>query len=217
MKKSFYWFLVLGLIALPFGYALYLYPTLAERIPIHFNIKGEVDGWGSKESIFLMPFIMGFTSLFVFFIFANIKKLDPKRYADADPANYLALGLGVVMFLSLLSLFILYSIVHQNLRGGTGIFVLVGIAFLAFGLYMPKVKQNYFVGLRLPWTLEDESNWNATHRFAGRLWTIGGFLMAASALMFEGGIQLVIFFLVVAIIVFVPIVFSYRFFKKTRN
>ena len=115
MNRKYNWLFVLGLIALPFAYAFYLYPSLPSRIPIHFNIKGEADGWGSPVSIFLSPTIMGLTSLFVYFIFANIKKLDPIRYADANADNYAALGLGVVLFLSLLSLSILYGTVHESL------------------------------------------------------------------------------------------------------
>lgn len=217
MKKGFYWVFVLVLIALPFAYALYLYPSLPAQIPIHFNIKGEADGWGAKESIFLMPSIMGFVSLFVFFIFTNIKQLDPKRYADADPANYLALGLAVVIFLCLLSLFILHSIVNVEIRSVSVVFVMVGIAFSLFGLYMPKVKQNYFVGLRLPWTLDNEDNWNATHQYAGKMWAIGGVLMALSALFFEGAILLIVFFSLVFLIVILPVIFSYHFFKKTNK
>lgn len=217
MKKSFYWFFVLGLIALTFGYALYLYPSLPARIPIHFNIKGEADGWGSPESIFLSPAIMGLTSLFVFFIFSNITKIDPKRYADANPANYLALGLGAVIFLCLISLSILYGTVNESLRDGKFVFLLVGFGFSAFGLYMPRVKQNYFVGMRLPWTLEDVANWNATHLFAGKVWAIGGLLMALCAILFDGVTQMAIFFSVVFLIVILPVIFSYRFFKKSKK
>jgi len=217
MKKSFYWVFVLGLIALPFGYALYLYPTLPARIPIHFNIKGEVDGWGSAESIFLSPAIMGLTSLFVFFIFSNITKLDPKRYADANPENYLALGLGVVIFMCLLSVSILYGTVNESLRDGKFVFLLIGLGFSAFGLYMPKLKQNYFVGMRLPWTLENKANWDATHLFAGKVWAIGGLIVALCAIFFNGITQMVIFFSLVFIIVILPVIFSYRFFKKSKK
>ena len=216
MKQSFYWLVVLGLLALPFGYAFYLYPSLPERIPIHFNIKGEVDGWGSPESIFLSPAIMGLTSLFVFFIFSNITKLDPKRYKDANPANYLALGLGVVIFMCLISLSILYATVNESLRDGKFAFLLIGLAFSAFGLYMPKLKQNYFVGMRLPWTLENVANWEATHQYAGKIWAIGGLLIALCAILFDGVIQMIIFFSLVFLIVILPIIFSYRFFKKSK-
>lgn len=217
MKKGFYWLFILGLIALPFAYALYLYPSLPVSIPIHFNIKGEADGWGSPESIFLGPAIMGFTSLFVFLIFSNITKLDPKRYADANPANYLALGLGIVLFMTILSLSIIYSTVHESLRDGRFVFLLIGLAFSAFGLYMPRLKQNYFVGMRLPWTLEDVANWEATHQFSGKVWAIGGLLMALCALLLNGVAQLIVFFAIVFFIILLPVIFSYRFFKQSKK
>ncbi len=176
-----------------------------------------MDGWGSPESIFLSPAIMGLISLFFFFIFSNITKIDPKRYADANPANYLALGLGVVIFLCLISLSILYGTVNESLRDGKFVFLLIGFGFSAFGLYMPRLKQNYFVGMRLPWTLEDVANWNATHVFAGKVWIIGGLLMALCAILFDGIVQMVIFFSVVFLIVTFPVIFSYRFFKKSKK
>jgi len=217
MHKKYHWLSVLVFITLPFAYALYLYPSLPSSIPIHFNIKGEADGWGSAESIFLSPAIMGLTSLFVYFIFANIKKLDPIRYADANTDNYAAIGLGVVLFLTLLSLSILYGTVNESLRDGRFVFLLIGLFFSAFGLYMPKLKQNYFVGMRLPWTLSDVNNWEATHRYAGKFWTIGGLLIALFALLLDGVAQLVMFFSIVFLIVIIPVIFSYRFFKKTKE
>jgi len=217
MNKRFYWLFVMGLIALPFAYAFYLYPSLPASIPIHFNIKGEADGWGSPESIFLGPAIMGFTSLFVFFIFSNITKLDPKRYADANPANYLALGLAIVLFMTILSLSIIYSTVNESLRDGRFVFLLIGLAFSAFGVYMPKLKQNYFVGMRLPWTLEDVANWEATHQFSGKVWAIGGLLMSLCALLLNGVTQLIVFFIILFIIIILPVIYSYRFFKQSKK
>lgn len=217
MKKNTYWWLVLCLVALPFGYAFYLYPSLPERIPVHFNIKGEADGWGSPESIFLGPSIMGFVSLFVFFVISNVKYLDPKRYGDANTDDYGVLGLGIVIFISILSLSILYSIVNESLRDGKFVFVLVGLLFSGLGLYFKKVKQNYFVGLRLPWTLEDEANWNATHQFASKFWVLGGILISLCAILFKGGILLIVFFSILMLMLFFPVVYSYRFFKKTKT
>jgi uncharacterized membrane protein len=217
MNKKYHWLIVLGLIALPFAYAFYLYPSLPSRIPIHFNIKGEADGWGSPESIFLGPAIMSFVSLFVFFIISNIKYLDPKRYADTNTDDYAVLGLGIVIFLSILSLSILYSVVNESLRDGKFVFVLVGLLFSGLGLYFNKVKQNYFVGLRLPWTLEDVANWNATHQFASKFWLIGGILISLIAILLKGVILLLVFFSIVLLMVFFPVMYSYRFFKKMKN
>ena len=74
--------LALLLIAAPFAYAAYVYPSLPDTIPTHFNIKGEADAYGGKDSIFLGPGIMAVVGLFVFVLLSNIKKFDPKRHSS---------------------------------------------------------------------------------------------------------------------------------------
>ena len=80
------------LIGIPFIYAAYLYPSLPEIIPIHFNIKGEADGFGGKDSIYLGPIILGVASLFTYFLLANIKNIDPKRTQQVDDGLFKKFG-----------------------------------------------------------------------------------------------------------------------------
>ena len=212
MKKQT--MIALGLVLLPFAYALYLYPTLPNKIPMHFNLKGEVDGWGSKESIYLLPAIMGLTSIFVYFLMANIKKIDPKRYEGADDKVYAQFGLFTSGFLCCLSIVILYSTVHTGIDINKLIFPLLGFAFAGMGIYMPKLKQNYIAGFKLPWTLENEANWNATHALAGKVWMVGGALQMATALLLSGPAIFIVFITITAIMVIIPSAFSYRMFKR---
>jgi uncharacterized membrane protein len=191
MKKQT--IIALGLVLLPFAYALYLYPTLPNKIPMHFNINGEVDGWGSKESIYLLPSIMGLTSIFVYFLMANIKKIDPKRYEGADDKVYAQFGLFTSGFLCCLSIVILYSTVHSGVDINKLIFPLLGFAFAGMGIYMPKLKQNNIAGFKLPWTLDNEANWNATHALAGKVWMVGGALQMATALLLSGPAIFIVF------------------------
>ena len=212
MKKQT--IIALGLVLLPFAYALYLYPTLPNKIPMHFNINGEVDGWGSKESIYLLPSIMGLTSIFVYFLMANIKKIDPKRYEGADEKIYAQFGLYTVGFLCCLSMVILYGTAHAGIEINKLIFPLLGFAFAGMGLYMPKFKQNYMAGFKLPWTLENEANWNATHALAGKIWTVGGALQMISALLLSGPAIFIVFISITAVMVIIPSIYSYRMFKR---
>jgi uncharacterized membrane protein len=212
MKKQF--IIAIGLVLIPFAYAIYLYPTLPAKIPMHFNLNGEVDGWGSRESIYLLPSIMGLTSIFVYFIMANIKKIDPKRYASADDKVYAQFGLFTVVFLTCLSMVILYSTVHRSIDMNKMIFPLLGFAFTGMGIYMPKLKQNYIAGFKLPWTLENEANWNATHALAGKVWTMGGSLQVISAFLLNGPAIFIAFMSITAVMVIIPSVFSYRMFKR---
>lgn len=209
-------FLVILFLLLPFAYAFYIFPSLPEVIPIHFNASGDADAWGDKSSIFLLPCIMGITSLFVYFILSNVKKIDPKRYASADDQMYRKLALYVVVFLSVLSLLITYASAHEGVKIEKLLFPFLGLAFAGFGVYMPKIKQNYFAGFRLPWTLESEANWIATHRLAGKTWTVGGLLQFLSGLILQGELVFIFFISIIILMVIIPTVYSYLFFKKEK-
>ena len=85
--------------------------------------------------------------------------------------------------------------------------IMVGIVFLVVGNYLPKTKQNYTVGIRLPWTLDNEENWNKTHRLAGRLWVLGGLIILVNG--FLSWAVFYVFFGVLLVMVLVPIFYSY--------
>jgi uncharacterized membrane protein len=214
MSKNTIFFLLL--VSIPFAYAAYLFTSLPYRIPTHFNASGQVDAWGHKSTIFLLPSIMGGTSIFVYFILINSKKLDPKRYEKTDDGILKNFALYTVLFLTVLSMVILYAISHVGVKIDKLLLPLLGLAFGLFGIYMPKLKQNYFAGLRLPWTLDSESNWNATHAFAGKVWTVGGFLQFILGLILDGGIMFPLFISLVILMVLLPSVYSYLFFKKEK-
>ena len=88
--------------------------------------------------------------------------------------------------------------------------LVMGVLFLIIGNYMPKCKQNYTIGIKIPWTLDNEENWNKTHRFAGFLWVICGI-----AIMITGFLGSFWIFLPIALLmVIAPIVYSYLLHKK---
>ena len=214
MKKSTSHLLIaLLLLAIPFGYAAYIYPSLPETIPTHFNIKGEADAYGGKNSIFLGPCIMAVAGIFVFFVLSNIKSLDPKRYKEQDDSLYKKFALFTVAFLSLISCIIIFSSSNQSIDIGKLLLPALGLSFAGFGWYMPKIHQNYFAGFKLPWTLENENNWNETHKLAGKIWVYGGFIQAIAALLLPNKAGFIVFFSITLIMVVIPSVFSYRMFK----
>lgn len=214
IKKSFAWILVLLLIAIPFGYALYLYPDLPQIIPTHFNVKGEADAYGGRNSIYLGPGIMGVVSILMFALLSNLKSIDPKRYQQTDDQLFWKFGLFMVAFLSSLSLGILYITAHPDVSIQKFIIPAIGIAFACIGWFMPKFPQNYFAGLRLPWTLDNADNWNATHKMAGKVWVVGGCVAALSGFVFTGETAFMAFMGVILLMVIIPIFFSYRMFRN---
>ncbi len=209
--------LVVLLILAPLVYASFLYPSLPDTIPIHFNAKGEADGWGSKESIFLAPAILGLVSIFVYTLLSNVHKIDPKRYANSDVRVERTFALIVLAFLSGLSLIILYGTAHRGVPFGKLLFSFLGFGFAGMGVYMPRLKQNYFAGFRLPWTLENAENWAATHRLAGKVWVVGGLVQCLSGVLFKESTLFIIFMSITALMVIIPLVFSYSMFRQAKH
>ena len=205
---------VIVCIAIPFAYAFYLYPSLPETIPTHFNLEGKADAWGNKSSVFLPAAILGLTSLFCYFLLINLKSIDPKRVAKADEGLYTKMALYLVAFLSALSLVIIYSTAHEGVKICQLLVPLLGLFLAGFGAYMRNIKQNYFAGFRLPWTLENEENWNATHKLAGKVWMIGGSLQFLSGLIFDGQLAFGIFMTLVLLMVLIPSAYSYILFRN---
>lgn len=209
--------LMLSLIIAPFIYAIYLYPNLPNTIPTHFNLYGEADQWGSKESIFLLPIILGGVSLFVYLLISNINIVSPKQFIHNDQLLFKNLALYIVVFMTCLTLVITYGTVHKDLSITQLILGLLALGFIGLGIYMPKLKQNYFAGFRLPWTLENEDNWNYTHKIAGKYWVIGGVMQTIAAVVLKGKMLFIIFMSTMAVMVIVPIVYSFLFFKNGKK
>ena len=96
-------------------------------------------------------------------------------------------------------------------------FVLIGILFIVLGNYMPKLQQNYTVGIKIPWTLNSAENWNRTHRLGGKLFIIGGILMIlggfSGSLLGEEGTLILIFGSIILCAI-VPCIYSFWLFRK---
>ena len=206
--------IALVLLAIPFGYAAYIYPSLPTTIPTHFNYKGEADGFGGKDSIFLGPGILGATGLFTFFLLSNIKNFDPKRYKAEDDGMFKKFAIFMVAFLSLLGLVITISAATPGINVTKLLLPLIGFSFAIIGWYMPKIHQNYFAGFKLPWTLENVDNWNATHKVAGKIWLYGGLFQALATITLPNFLGFVCFMIATVVMIAIPTVFSYRMFKK---
>ena len=213
-KKYGPWLVALMIIA-PFIYGALIFPQLPSKIPTHFNIEGKADAWGAPSSIFLGPGIMGAVSIFVYVLLSNLKKFDPKKYDEANDTLYKDFAVLTVAFLSALSAIIIYSSTHADeINVGQLILPLIGLSFVGLGWYMPKFKQNYFVGFKLPWTLENVDNWNETHKVAGKIWIYGGLFQVVVTFLLPMKFGFIGFILATAVMVIIPTVFSYRMFKN---
>jgi len=191
---------------IPILLTLALYNELPNQVPIHFGMNGEPDNYASKTIAgFVFPCILAALNLFVHFIM----NADPKR-KNASPVIR-AVGLWTVPVSSLIFVPItLFKGMGYDIPVDIVCTALIGLLFLIIGNYMPKSRQSYTVGIRLPWTLDNEENWNKTHRFAGFIWVLGGLIVIGNA--FIGSVY--ILFVIIALLVILPIIFSYRLYRR---
>ncbi|WP_299819502.1 SdpI family protein [uncultured Pontibacter sp.] len=206
--------LIWGLALIPLIYLFINWQALPDRVPIHFNYKGEADDWGSKN--FLAGVVLVVT-LGLNLLLLAIPAIDPKDKITHMGSKYHQLRLMLSLFSSALTVFIIYSAKAGSLENSNFIHLLVGGLFIAFGNYFQAIKPNYFIGIRTPWTLESETVWRKTHRIGGRLWMVGGVLMCLTALINDPILRLVIFLATAAIVVLVPVVYSFVEQRKERQ
>ena len=190
----------------PLAVGLLLWDKLPDQVPTHWNMDGEIDGWSSKSfAVFgICGFIAAIHLLCSFITFA-----DPKNKGHNEGNMWLMLWI-CPMISAVCSALMYFAAFGYDISIERILPIFMGGLFAVTGNYMPKFKQNSTIGIKLPWTLHDEENWTATHRFAGRIWLIGGIVIMLTG--FFGGIWFMIAALLVMTIV--PTVYSYRFYKK---
>ena len=199
-------------ILLPIVGGVLLWDKMPEQVPFHWNINGEVDNWVSRPvAVFVMPFVLlGFQWLCFFFT-----KLDPKRKDTTQKMMGLVLWIIPVMNL-LLNVIVYLSALDREVNIGVVLPLFFGALFVVIGNYLPKCKQSYTIGIKLPWTLEDEATWNATHRMAGWLWMAGGLLVMPCALL-PTAVAFGVMMGILLVMVLIPTVYSYRYYKTHQN
>jgi uncharacterized membrane protein len=195
------------------GFALgaYFYPSLPDKVPIHWGLNGEVNGYGSKLfGAFGLPAI----SLATYLLYLVIPYIDPKRknYEDFKSTYQFLKYLIIIFFLGIevMTLSIASGVIVNK---PIFIQIMVSLLFILIGNVMGRFKHNYFVGIKTAWTLANEEVWRKTHRMAGPLWVIGGIvniILAFTGTNFNG----LGFIVIVAIITIVPIAYSYFAYQK---
>ena len=191
-------------ILFPILWGVMIWSQLPNQIPIHFNFAGQANSFSSKLlAVIGLPIFLLLVHLFVIFVTSR----DPKNQTMNEK-----MGKVIYWLTPIVSLSLSYLIYSKALGSTTNpsIFVsaLLGLIFVMMGNYMPKLKVNHKVGIRLPWTLQSEDNWHKTHRLAGKLWVLGGLI-----LLIEAGIQFAVPYvmgIVILTIVLIPILYSYQ-------
>lgn len=198
---------------IPILVVIYFYPNLPERIPGHYNFKGEVDRYDPKWTAFITAAL----GLIIYGVMLFIRKYDPKGRISAMGSKFDNLALWMTILFSMLSLLIIGSAVSkissENMFTSLNLFI--GILFLILGNYMTSMKPNYFIGIRTPWTLESEEVWKKTHVLAGRLFFISGLILVILCFLpFSAGWKNKAFLGLVIVSSVIPLAYSFFVYKK---
>lgn len=188
---------------LPVLPGILLWNRLPEMMATHFGLDNEANGFSSRPfAVFGLPLFL----LAVQWVAALAISYDPRKQNISPKLQTLCLWI-----VPLVSLFCGAAIYPYNLgmKMNVSLFggITVGVMFIILGNYLPKMRQNYTMGIKIPWTLANEENWNRTHRFAGYIWVAGGILMLLLTFTGVGGMWAV--FALLMVVTVIPCVYSF--------
>jgi len=204
--------LCLLFIAAAIGVAAWLYPGLPEQIPTHWNMEGEIDDYTPKPwGVAILPAM----ALFTFAIMRLIPVISPRGFRTdkfIDVINVFTVVL--VGFTSGIAILVLLAANGKDVHLNEITFAGVGLLFVVLGNYMGKVRKNFFIGIRTPWTLASDEVWARTHRLGGRVFVLVGLFMMANSVLRIPEAWLIGSIVVVAL---VPVVYSFVIYRKIEG
>ena len=199
-------------ILLPIAVGLLLWNELPATMNIHWNAAGEVDGTAGKAFAVFFPalFILAMHWFCVFMTHITNKDIDQN-------SKTMKLVFWMMPVLSNVVMGAMYAAsLGLEINMGKIIFAPMGILFIVIGNFMPKVRRNSTLGIKTTWSLADDENWYATHRFAGKVWVFGG-VLAVMLSFLPAKWAISVLFILITLLAFAPIIYSWQFYKKQQT
>lgn len=194
---------------IPIAMGIIYYNQLPNEMAVHFDSQNVPNGFAPKWfALFGLPVLLLVIHVFSIFMIQN----DPKKNGQSKVVKGLMYWFVPVLSIVMEAFLIAYG-VGKIFDMNTYALLGVGILTIIAGNYLPKSRQNCSIGIRLPWTLSSEENWNKTHRMAGKLWVVSGMLISLLALLGYSNILL----LVVLVMVLVPSIYSYVLYRNVNK
>ena len=192
---------------LPILVGLIYWNKLPEKMATHFDMEGTPNGWSSKWfAIIGIPIFLALVNV----LCTILTETDPRRHKYPEKMMKLVYWICPVISWVCAGTVVSYGLGMEFFNTPRFASFFVGLLFVVIGNYLPKVKQNYYMGIKLPWTYSDEENWNRTHRMAGKLWVVGGIIILLNVFLGISGLEILILILMVVI----PTVYSFLYSRK---
>lgn len=200
------------MILLPILFGFVFWNKLPEQMVTHWGVDGKADGWSSRNfAVFALPFFI----LIVHWFCILCTSRDARNKEQSN--KIFRILFWTCPLVSIVASGMIYAVaLGKELEAHVIVYLLVGFFFVIIGNYLPKCKQNHTIGIRVKWTLENEENWNATHRFSGKVWAVGGVLMMGCSFLPEE-ISIDVFLAVVVALSVVSVGYSYYYYKTRQS
>ncbi|MEO5511220.1 MAG: SdpI family protein [Longimicrobiales bacterium] len=191
-----------------------VFSRLPAEVPTHWNLHGEINGTMAK---FPGAFLASTMAIVVWFVLPLLRRIDPRRasYERFDATFYLVVN-AVVLILAMIQGLTLAVALGMRVDMTRSMLLGVGLMFIVLGNYMPRLRSNWWMGIRTPWTLESEEVWRRTHRFGGRAFMLAGIITVFATLLPTEAAGTIAFG-VIMIAVLLPVVYSYFVWRSERR
>ena len=201
--------LLIGVLA-----SFWFYQNMPEQVPIHWNFAGEPDNYGSRTmaAFFFPALIVGIYLLMIFLPYLDPKKERYQQFVKA----YWAIRLILVIYFILIYFSASLVGVGYKIPISQVVLLGVGILFIIIGNYLGKIKPNWFVGIRTPWTLSNEEVWNKTHRLGGKLFILAGLFFIFS-IFIPVSWSMLLLLIIIGLVVIGTIVYSYWLYRQLEK
>ncbi|HET6276490.1 MAG TPA: SdpI family protein [Candidatus Cybelea sp.] len=189
------------------------YPLLPLRVATHWNLAGEANGYSSRlVAVSLMPVMISF----VWLLMLVLPAISPRGFRlEASAAPFYTSLLAVIAMM----LAVHFGILHAQVTGAAPshahFLIPIGLLFVVLGTVMGRLKRNFWIGVRTPWTLASDEVWARTNQLAGTLFVLGGIGTVAASLV--GGARAPVLLIVVGIVAIVPIAYSYVLYRRIEG
>lgn len=195
-----------AVVAAMWAFALAVYARLPQRVPSHWNLRGEVDGWMDKPWGPLAQPLIATVMLGLLWV---LPRIDPRRANLERFAEDRRLLVNlIILFFAVVQVATLGHALGWPVEVDRVVPASIGLLFVGLGNYLPRIRSNWFMGIRTPWTLSSERVWRDTHRVGGRAFVAAGLLMALGALLPHGA-RAWTTGLAIAVAFALPLVYSY--------
>lgn len=197
------------------AFSLWALPHLPDRVPTHWGMNGQPDDWSSPTfAAYMMPGLM----LFMTALFAVLPTIDPlKKNYEFHGSVYFLLVNVVVAFMGVVHVLVLGASLGWPVNISRTIPVLIGVLFLFLGNLLPRIRPNWFMGIRTPWTLSSEQVWRKTHRVGGYAFTLAGLVFIVMPLVTSLASGTKLLLLIVFPIVLWPVLYSYLEWRREKE